>query len=269
MTADVRQAAGRAGNSRALTSLARAGFAASGIVHLLLGVVAIGVAFHRAGQTDQSGALSQLTTVPGGTVVLWFTVVAFAALGLWLLIQALLGIGSSSKKRWVRSLVSAGKAVAYLALAATALSFANGGGRSGDSKGSSTKASADILALPGGPVLLTTVGLAAAGIGVYLIAKGLRQRFRDDIAIPSGSAERPVVVLGIVGYVAKGIAVVVVGILFVVAAVTADAARGSGLDGALKSLAALPFGQAVLTAVGLGLIAYGVYSFARARLARL
>ena len=75
--------------------------------------------------------------------------------------------------------------------------------------------------------------------------------------------------LGTVGYVAKGVAIIVVGILFAVAAVKVDPDDSTGLDGALKSLASLPFGMVILIAVGLGLIAYGVYTFVRARYARL
>jgi len=78
-----------------------------------------------------------------------------------------------------------------------------------------------------------------------------------------------VVTLGVVGYVAKGIALFAVGVLFVVAAFTFDPEKASGLDGALKSLADLPFGIVILVAVGIGLIAYGLFLVARSRLARL
>ena len=71
------------------------------------------------------------------------------------------------------------------------------------------------------------------------------------------------------GYVAKGIAIAVVGVLFVAAAVTADPEKAGGLDAALKSLAALPFGTVILWLVGAGLIIYGVFCFARARYARM
>jgi len=61
----------------------------------------------------------------------------------------------------------------------------------------------------------------------------------------------------------------VVGILVIVAGFTLDPSQSTGLDGALRSLAELPFGVAILVLVGLGLIAYGVYCFFRARFARL
>jgi hypothetical protein len=37
----------------------------------------------------------------------------------------------------------------------------------------------------------------------------------------------------------------------------------------MKALLGLPFGGVILVVVGLGVIAYGLYCFARARLARL
>jgi hypothetical protein len=265
--AGARRAARKAANSRGLTGLARAGYAASGLVHLLIGYLAIMVAFHHAVESDQSGALAQLAKLPGGAVTLWVTVVGLAALGLWHLMQAGLGIGSAWKSRWVRSLMMFAKALAYLALAATALSFAQGHGT--NTKNSTRQASGTILAMPGGPLLLGLIGLVAVGVGAYFIYKGARQKFRDDIRLPGGRLRRPLLALGVGGYVAKGIAIVIVGVLFAVAAVKADTSNASGLDGALKSLAALPFGGALLVVVGAGLIGYGVYTFARARLALL
>jgi len=97
----------------------------------------------------------------------------------------------------------------------------------------------------------------------------VKQKFREDLTLPGGAAGRGTVALGVTGYVAKGIALGVVGVLFAVAAVTSDPSEATGLDGALKALAALPFGVVVLTAVALGLMAYGAYCAVRARRARL
>jgi hypothetical protein len=126
-----------------------------------------------------------------------------------------------------------------------------------------------VLDLPGGQVLLGLIGVAAVGIGGYFIAKGARRRFTRDIRVPDGPARHPVLALGVVGYVAKGIAVAIAGVLFVVAAVTVDPNRASGLDGALRALAELPFGQVLLIAIGVGLIAFGGYTFVRARYAHV
>lgn len=264
---ETRQAVSRAGNSRALTTIARVGFAASGLMHLLMGYLAIRIATHQGGESDQSGAFAQMMKLPGGMIILWVTVVGLAALALWLLLQAALGIGSASKKRWVRSLVSLAKGLSYAALASTALSLALR--KPSDSSENSQQASGTILSLPGGQALLITVGLITAGVGGYFIYKGARKKFHDDITLPSGKAKTAIDVLGATGYIAKGIAIVTLGVLFIVAAVQVDPKDASGLDGALRALTTLPFGEAVLIVIAIGLIAYGLYSFARARYARI
>lgn len=76
-------------------------------------------------------------------------------------------------------------------------------------------------------------------------------------------------VTGTLGYVAKGIALGVVGVLFVVAALTSDPEESTGLDGAMQTLAEQPYGTFLLLGVGVGIALYGVYSFARARYARM
>ena len=49
------------------------------------------------------------------------------------------------------------------------------------------------------------------------------------------------------------------------AAVTFDPADASGLDGALRSILSVPFGQVLLTLVALGIAAFGAFCLVRAR----
>ncbi|WP_227878474.1 DUF1206 domain-containing protein [Arthrobacter dokdonensis] len=109
---------------------------------------------------------------------------------------------------------------------------------------------------------------AALALGLLLqaalgIGSSSKKRWVRSVAL--GKA---VAYLAIAGYVVKGIAVVIVGILFIIAAVTVDPHDATGLDGALKALA-LPHGVLLLGVIAVGLMAYGVYGFIRARLARL
>ena len=256
-------------NSPVLSVLARTGYAVNGILHILIGGIAIGVASGAGAGSgaDQSGALGALAAAPGGVFVLWVIVVGLAALGIWQLLSAALVREPDATKRAAHIAGELGKAVAYLAIAATALTFALGG--SSNSASSTKSFSATLLASPGGVFLLVVIGLGVLAIGVVFVVRGVRQSFTKHIRVPAGTAGKAVVALGVVGYAAKGIAVGVVGILFIVAALTADPSRATGLDGALKALLGLPFGGAILVAVGVGVIAYGLYCFARARLAKL
>ncbi|RZS67744.1 uncharacterized protein DUF1206 [Agromyces ramosus] len=264
----LKSTASAAQRSPAFRILARVGYVVLGIVHIIIGAIAISVAIGAGGgEADQGGAMEQISRVPFGTVVLWVIVLGLVALAVWQIAEAFLERDPDSKKKWGRRVKEIGTAVAYFAIAATALVYALGG--SSDSSQSSTTFSATLLANPGGVVLLVLVGLVILGVGIAFIVRGIRKSFEKQLSLPAGKVGDGVRVLGVVGYVAKGIAIAVVGVLFVVAALTHDPEKAGGLDSALKSLAALPFGQVILWLVGAGLVVYGIYCFARARYARL
>ena len=237
---------------------ARLGYAVSGLLHLVIGFLAVRLAVgDRTADVDQSAALRAMGGGPLGAALLVTTAVGLGLLGVWQ--AATVFVRRETKDR----LKSAGKAVGYLALAATAVGVLRGVGRSGEE--SSQEATATVLSLPGGTALLVAVGLAILGIGGYHIVKGARRSFRRDL---TEEPPQGIVGLGIIGYVAKGLALVAVGVLFVQAGVSDDAQRAGGLDGGLTALLGLPLGAVLVGLVGAGFAAFGVYSFARARWAR-
>jgi hypothetical protein len=266
-TSAVKDAVRSTRRMRPLRFLARAGFAVNGLVHAIIGFLAIGVAIGGGGQADQSGALSQLAAGPGGTLTLWVVTVGLAALGVWLILGAFLMPSADKTKRVAHFLIEAGKGLAYLVLAGTALTFARGG--SSNSEADVDRMSAALIAAPGGILVLWLLALLVIGVGVYFVVKGVRRKFVDDIDLPADNAGKGLVALGIFGYVAKGIALGFMGILLALAAYHANPAEAAGLDGSLKALVTLPLGQVVLILIGLGLMAYGAYCFVRAKVARL
>ena len=78
-----------------------------------------------------------------------------------------------------------------------------------------------------------------------------------------------VVTLGRVGYIAKGVALGIVGVLFMLAAWHADESEATGLDGAMRTLKEGPAGTLLLSLVALGFIAFGVYCVVRTRYGKL
>jgi hypothetical protein len=76
------RSAGRdAAYSRSLQWLARGGMVARGVIYMLIGLLAVQIAFGSDGkQADTSGALQAVAKHPGGIVVLWLLVVGFAGL---------------------------------------------------------------------------------------------------------------------------------------------------------------------------------------------
>jgi hypothetical protein len=261
-----RSSASQLQQSAPFQAAARTGFAVNGLLHIVIGVIALQVAFGGGGSADQSGALANIAQEPFGRVVLWVVAVGLWALGAFYLLDGAL-VRGTDRDDWGRRAKAFGKGVAYVVIGFTAATFASGG--SSDSSQQSTSLSAKLLATPGGVALLVVLGLAVLAIGVYLVVKGIRRTFLDDIRRPPGGLGHATELVGAIGYVAKGVAIAVVGILFGAAAFTSDASKAKGLDGAVQALAELPFGKVILTAVALGLIAFGVYSFVRARYGRL
>lgn len=264
--ASARNAASRLQDNHAFQLVARTGFAVNGLLHILIGGIALGVAFGSGGEADQGGALGGLASSPGGLFVLWVVAIGLIGLGLFQVLETAL-VRGTDKDAWADRGKEGGKAIAYLAIGISAVSVAMGGGS--DSSTQTQSLTAQLLATPGGVFLVIVLGLGVIGIGVYFIVKGVKKKFLEDVNLPAGKTGRSVTTLGRVGYISKGVAIVVVGILFCIAAITSDPSEATGLDGALHALAALPLGMVILTVVALGLIAYGVYCFARARYARL
>jgi hypothetical protein len=259
---DVKDAAEDAADSKALAIPARVGFAASGLLQVLLGGLAIQLGVVHRGEADQTGALSAVAKVPGGIVVLWIGVAGLFALAVWLIVKAVTVTGGSPRRRWMRRLTHIGKAIAYAFLGYAVFTFATG--HPTHSRQTTSKTSAGILSLPAGQLLLGLLGLITCGVGLYFIWKGLRREFKKDIHVPPGAAGRGVVVAGAVGYPAKGLVVLLAGILFIVSAVRIQPGAATGLDGGLRMLQGLPFGGVVLVVLGVGLIISGIYNIARA-----
>jgi hypothetical protein len=259
-TNDLKQAARDAGDSEVLEWAARAGYAVNGVMHLLIAWIAIQLAFGGHGKrADQSGALQTLASTGLGTVLLWVAVIGFAGLAVWQLAEAIAGAREVSDR-----VKAVSKAVVYAALAVTAVTFALGG-RSSSEK-STNDVTAGLMGKPFGVVLVAIVALVILGVAVYHVYKGWTKKFLQDLrSQPSES----VVALARFGYIAKGVALGVVGVLFGLAAVQHDPKQAGGLDSALRTLLRAPFGQGLLVAVALGLAAYGLYSFARARHAKV
>ena len=258
MTSSVRSAAAEAGDHPVVEKGARLGYAASGLLHLLLAWVALQLAWSGGSgeQADQAGALSTLSGNPVGSVLLWLTVVGFVLLALWQVTEAI-GRGGTGDR-----LKSVGRAVVYGFLAWTAFTVVQGSsGSSGE--GSMTAA---LLANPAGRIAVGAAGLAVIGVGGYHVVKGWTKKFLEDL---EGHPGRWTVRAGRAGYIAKGVALLFVGALLVGAAATSSSDGGQGLDAALQAVAGLPLGKVLLTLAALGFAAYGLYSFMRARLGRV
>jgi hypothetical protein len=262
-------AADDATDSRGFVLAARAGYVAAGLLHVMIGVIALRVATGGSGSADQSGAVAALAGSPGGIVLLWACFLGCAALAVFLFSEIFFGATQRSDRERLKHRVKmGGQAVVYGAIGAVFGTYALGG--TSDSSGSTQSMSARLMAHPAGTVLLIAVGLGLVVAGAFFVHRGVTRSFRENLkSLPPGTAGRAVMWLGTAGYAAKGVALAVLGVLVVVATVRSDPEQSSGLDGALKALQEQPFGAWILGAVALGLICYGVFMVVRARYQRM
>ncbi|GAA4847948.1 DUF1206 domain-containing protein [Pseudonocardia benzenivorans] len=244
----------------------RVGILAYGLTHLLLAWLVLRVAFgDRGSRADQSGAFQAIAQTTAGRVLLWVLALGFVAVALWRVGEALGRAGGRVKDARGR-LESAGMAVVFAALTVLAVRTAvSGSGGEG-----SQAAAAGLLGIPGGQWIVGAVGVGIVVVAGFITVNGFRCTFTDDMSLPLDPRARAVAVrTGQLGKVAKGLVTVLVGVLVVVAAVQFEPQRANGLDAALKTLAAQPFGVVLLVATAVGLVAFGVFCAFDARYHRV
>ena len=262
----------QAGDSASLALVARAGLIAYGVVHLLIGWLVVQIAWSASDSksADTSGALKTLADQPFGKVMLWLVAVGLVALALWQASEVIWGYRNLERAERVRKqITSSAKAVVFAALGYSAAAAALGAGSS--SSQSQQQATSGVLGWPGGRVIVIVAGLVIIGVGVAAIVKGVKKSFSEEIdTSPLSPTLRTVIArLGQVGYIAKGLALGVVGGLLSYATLTFDPQKAQGLDGAMQTILAQPFGRFLLTAVALGFAAFGLFAILQSRYRRM
>jgi hypothetical protein len=262
------QSAEAASNSRTLETAARAGFAASGVLHALVGTIAVQLSRGLNGEADVGGAVAQMAARPGGTFLLWACFGACAALALWQAGNALFGKPQAHGKRFTARVSASAQAVVFALLSATVLSFALGSGKS--NRESTSDLTVTLIRAPFGVVLLLLAGAGIIGAGIFFAVRGARASFRKDLFLPGTALPRRVLLTaGVAGYLSKGFALLLVGLLVILATVRQRPEESTGLDGGLKALREQPYGPYLLAALALGLVCYGCFLILKAKYARM
>lgn len=248
----------------------RAGFAARGVVYVLVGYLALRIAAGRGtDEADRQGALRTVADQPLGRVVIWLLVAGFAGMALWRAGTAAFGRGKDGKPG--KRALNTGRALFYgvVCWGTAAFALGSGGRSSGDDASKDWTATA--LGLPAGRYLVGGAGLVLAGIGVGTAVRALRRRFLDRLETGRmGPRTRAAVTAcGVAGNAARGVVLGAAGAFVVTAALRYDPQQAKGLDDTLRSLAATPAGPWLLTLTAAGLLLFGAFSFASARWRRL
>ena len=253
--------------------LARLGYAAKGVVYLIIGGIAARAAFGSGEQVQGSqGALRAILEQPFGRFLLALVALGLAGYALWRFVQAALdpeadgpdGSGAAKRAGWaISGLIHAG-----LALAAARLVMGNGGSGGGDS---TDRWTATLMRQPAGRWLVAAVGLGILAYGIYALYRAYAVKLdrRLDLSRMSPEARTWAVRSGRAGIAARGVVFAVMGFFLLRAAMNYDPSQARGLEGALQALQGSSYGPWILALVALGLVGYGIYQLVEARYRRI
>ena len=268
--------AAKAASNPALEWGGRAGWVSKGLLYLVMGTLALGLALGRSGATDQHGILRLLTRAGGrwGEALVILVAITLAAHALWNLFSAVfdpLGGGADPKQGPGRRLGFAGRAVAYFALLFFCAQLVSGRPGS-DSDTLVPKLAAGALDHPFGPVITVIGGLIAMAVGVVLLVQTFRgSPEKKDLQYEqmSPQEDKAADVLGHFGSLAYGLIAIVIGWFVIQAALFHDPKQAKGVVGAFGALAQQPFGRVLLGLIAVGFLGLGLYSLAAARWMRM
>ncbi len=247
---------------------ARAGYAAKGVVYLLIGVLAVQAAAGLGGRTTgTSGALRVLLRQPFGRWLLALVAVGLAGYAAWRLYCAAVDPKHPDRHDWKRAAVRAGYVIGAivhggLALQAARLAL---GWRGGGGDGQADHRTAQLMAMPFGEWLVGLAAIGVAGYGLAQIVRVARGRGVENTKGADPDMRRLLERAARIGLVARGIVFGMIGWFLAQAALRHDPSQAGGLAEALQELARQPYAPVLLGGVAVGLAAYGAYQLALAK----
>ena len=253
--------------SKHLTILARIGFAARGIVYLMIGWFAIDAARHGGEPSDNQGVLGSFADTDIGRLLLIFCAIGFAGYALWRLLEAVLDPERRSrtlKGKFERAgYALSGVVHAMLTVAAVnlALRTAPSSSRSpGDRAAQSW--SSWLLDQPGGQMVLSAAGVVLLAVALAQAIKAYHARFEElsgDVPAPRGARWA-----GRLGYAARAVVFTLMGWFVINAALHENAREAGGMGAALRRLQDQEYGPLLLAVVAAGLGLFGIFSLVEA-----
>jgi hypothetical protein len=259
-----------AGGEQTVDRLARAGFAAKGVLYAVIGLLAVQIAIGGQGDASQQGAINTVASQPFGRMLVVALALGLSGYSLFRAAQVFRhdAASNSSLPDWLARTTFAVRALLYAAFAVLAWREALGLGSEGGGTEESLTAAA--LSQPGGRAAVIAVALVVVVVGVVQGKEGLTDGFEDHVAWRgiSGGARRRLRWVGRIGYVARGVVFLVAGGFLALAAWRHDPDNGVGLDAALQEVVAAPYGTVLLAGLGAGLVLFGIFCGVEARFVR-
>jgi len=263
-----RHAAHGARNSDAIEKAARFGYAAKGVVYIIVGVLACLAAFGMGGEVGNSNnALERIVEQPHGKFLLAVVGVGLLGYAVWKFMQSFVDVEEvgTGKKAIAQRIGWGVSTVIHIMLAVHAgmLVLGQGGGGGGNREGDWV---AQVMDAPAGLWIVGLIGAAIIGGGIAQWVIAFRGKFLRQLDLGHAGQWQSKVARfsGYLGFAARGVVFILIGWFVIQAALNHDPGRATGLSGALRSLGESGYGPWLLGLVAFGLAAYGVFCIVQA-----
>ena len=254
-----------------IKTFAKVGLTAKGVVYCLVGALAFMAAFELGGNGEKNsgktGVFHFVLEASYGQILLALIAMGLLCYTIWRFIEAIKDTqnkGNDAKGIAVR-LRYAFSGLVYGALAYYAIKLLTGnGGSGGDSRQTLVR---ELLQQPFGQWLVGLLALGTAIAGLHQIYLAVSEKYKKKVQKAGLKHETETLLIraGKAGYIARGIVWVIIGWLFLKAAMSSDPQQAGGSSSAFQFLENSSYGSYLLGAVALGLICYGVFMFMRAK----
>ncbi|MFT2007766.1 DUF1206 domain-containing protein [Pontibacter sp. 13R65] len=252
---------------------ARVGLTAKGVIYCLVGALAFMAAFELGGGNQEAGKQDVFQLIlrqPYGQALLALVALGMACYMAWRLIQAVKDTdhkGSDAKGLGTRiGYAFSGLVYGFFAFYAARLVIGSGSS-SNQGEDSRQTLARELLAQPFGQWLAGAVALGLLWMGIYQFYRAFSGKYKKKIKETEIKPEVKGMLIraGKAGYVARGVVWLVIGYMFLKAALEANSNEAGGSQRAFQFLENSSYGSYLLGIVALGLICYGVFMFVRAK----
>ncbi|HEV7347076.1 DUF1206 domain-containing protein [Telluribacter sp.] len=251
---------------------ARVGLTAKGIVYTLVGILTFTTAFklsNAAKSGSKADVLQWIQDQPFGQILLGLTALGLLGYTIWRLIEAIKDTENkgTDAKGLAQRAAYLSSAVVYGALTFYAAKMVLGnGGDSGGGNDTRQTVAQKLLEQPMGQWLVGLVAVGTMAVGAYQIYRALSEKYRKKIKESrlDKNIKQLLISAGKLGYIARGIVWLIIGYLFLQAALQSDSSEAGGTSSAFGFLEK-EYGSWLLGVVAIGLVCYGMFTFVRAR----